>query len=263
MNQESFQSMEAIKETIETRKKMQLKRRRQRRFKRFLRIVLVIAVLAGIVALDQSPMSRIQAIRVVGNETIPQAEIVQKMGVKVGDRMIFNWASRLEKKLSKLEGLDRASATIYYRQGILNVKVTEKKKVGYLNGDPLKLIYADGTRRDIAVDTLKAIGGLPLFAGFQDEQLTLDILEKFAALNQDVLLTISEVHLAPESYDLMHLKLIMNNKYFVYSSISALPLLRSYASIIDRADPAYRCIYLLEYGPTPESQIATVKRCDE
>lgn len=263
MDKQTYDSIDHIKESIQTRKKRQRQIRRKRILKKIFKISLCILIIAAIIMIDRHEISRFKAIRVTGNELISDQEILDKLNVQVGDRMITNWEGRIEKRVGNIVGLDTIDATIYYKQGILNVKVTEKPKIGYIQSETLEVVYADGSRRSVTKDTLKSINGLPLFVGFDETLFTESLVNTFAELSSEVLLTISEVHIAPESYDEMNLKLVMNNNYFVYSSISALPLLRSYASIIDRAEPENRCIYLLEYGPTSESQIATAKRCDE
>ena len=263
MERENFDSIDHIKDSIEKRKKMIRRKKRGRFFRRLIKVTIVILLICGIILIDRSEYSRFRNIRIVGNELISDKEIEEKLGVNIGDRMIFARKNQIQKRLQSIVGLDTSVATIYYKQGILNLVVKEKSKVGYVKSETLEVLFEDGSRRSVSANTLKSINGLPLFVGFDEEKLSINLLKAFAELNPEILLTISEVHLAPESYDEMSLKLVMNNNYLVFSSISALPLLRSYASIIDRADPENRCIYLLEYGPTSESQIATAKRCEE
>lgn len=263
MDDNTIDSMDHIKESIKNRKRKIRRKKRARFLRRLFKLVAVISLFVGLFLLDKSEYSRLRDIRIVGNELISKQEILDELNIKSGDRMITNSENKIEKRLQNIVGLDTIDATIYYKQGILNLKVSEKPKVGFIQSEKLEVLYSDGSRRQVSENTLKSINGLPLFVGFTDEQLSKDLLNAFSELNPEILLTISEVHIAPESYDKMNMKLVMNNNYLVFSSISALPLLRSYASIIDRAEPDNRCIYLLEYGPTSESQIATAKRCDE
>lgn len=263
MDKQHIDSIDHIKESIEARKKKMRRIKRRKFLRKLVKVICVVAIVTLIVMFDRSEYSRFRDIRVVGNELISTQEIMEKLDLNVGDRMVFNGEKRIEKRLHDIEGLDTIDATIYYKQGILNVKVKEHAKIGYVRNETLEVLYADGSRRSVSKETLRSINGLPLFVGFEDDKITPDLLKGFSELNSEILLTISEVHRSPESYDEFNMKLVMNNNYFVYTGISALPLLRSYASIIDRADPENRCIYLLEYGPTSESQIATAKRCDE
>ena len=57
------------------------------------------------------------------------------------------------------------------------------------------------------------------------------------------------------------MKMVMNDNYFVYISIETLPMLGSYATLINGADEGNRCIDMIEYGPSEETTTAIVRKC--
>ncbi|QIK57488.1 hypothetical protein G7059_06345 [Erysipelothrix sp. HDW6A] len=255
-------SMTHVKTSIKKRKKNERRRKRRIVYRRLFKILIIVAIITGMYYFDKSDMTRIRQVRITGNSTVPESEIVEKLNLHVGKRLITHLPFTLNSKASSLIGVDTIDTSIYYRQGIVNVVIHEKKVVGYTRGEVTQLLYEDGSKREVTPDTLHSINGVPLFIGLKEELLNKDNLNIFAKLDSEVLYSISEVHSTPSKYDETLLKLVMNNNYYVFSRIKDLPLLKDYASIIERAPKENRCIYFLEYGPNEDSQTVNTGPCE-
>ncbi|QIK70090.1 FtsQ-type POTRA domain-containing protein [Erysipelothrix sp. HDW6C] len=261
-NFEATDSIEKIKESISKKKRAERKRRNKRLRSRIYKIALLVLLLTGIYFLDKSEYSRVRQIKVEGNTILTDGEILEALKIEPGSRMITKLPFTLNGKAKSIPGVASLDTKIYYTQGIVTIHVVEETPVGYIKGETIQVLFANGERRNLNGASMDAITGLPVFVGFNDETLSDKLLMRFGELDSSVILAISEVHSQPDKYDPTAMKLTMNNNFFVYTGMETLPLMRSYATIIKQADPKNKCIYMNDYGPSEGTSAVNAKPCE-
>lgn len=253
------ESLTKIRQDLNHQKKNERRKRRKRMWRRF-KIMLFIALIGyGIYQYDNADISRIQQIRVQGNSAYSTSELEDLLDLHPGDRIYLKIAPLVEGKLHGIDGIASVDVKVYYTKGLVTVSVSEVPLIGYRLEPRPQLIFSDGKLKEFDPASSSIMLGLPLFSGFTEETLPAGLAEAMAKVDEASFMAISEVHLEPTTYDQTSLRLIMDNNYFVYSSIQTLPLLNNYATIVNEADPDKRCIYMLAESQTP---IAVVRACN-
>ncbi len=253
--------LEAINSNMSQKKKRLKARRRKRFFLRLMMLAIVSLMVVGLIKLDQSDISRIQVLKVSGNKLLSDEEILNYAQIKKGDRLLFNLPIFKNSKLKKHEFIDKATLNVYYRKGYVNIDVEETPAVAYRNELEPRIYFANGHFIELSTETSHMIEGLPLLLGFTDEALSEKLLKALGKIDEGAYSGISEIHHIPKELDPYAMKFVMNEEYLVYISIETLPMMHSYATLINGADELNKCIDMIEYGPTEESQTAIVRQC--
>ena len=252
--------MGKISNEIRFNKKMKKKRRRARILKRLFILLILVLVGFSIYQFDQSKYSRIQVLKVSGNSIITDEEVLDLLSVQEQDRLLSTYFKR-KSKLKRHPLVDDIKINVYLRQGYVNIDINEKKPLAYSNQEIASIYFDNAYALEIDEENIHAITGLPLLVDFAPEYISENLLKGLNNLDESVLLAISEIHHEPKDLDKFAMKMVMNDNYFVYISIETLPMLGSYATLINGADEGNRCIDMIEYGPSEETTTAIVRKC--
>ncbi|AZK44293.1 cell division protein DivIB [Erysipelothrix piscisicarius] len=253
--------IDKIKASIDLKKKTIRRNKRKRRLIKSIQILVVIGALLGIYYFDKSDASRIHNVRVNGNVILSDDEIKDALNIHENQRIYLTFRLFINQKGKKVKGIDNVDANVYYRQGIVNLNVTEKKAVGYTLEPTIRIYFEDGYYKEFESIDPATVERLPLLVGFTEESMTESLLAALATIDDGSMASVSEIHFEPTKVEPDYMRIVMNNDYFVFTNVETLPQLNKYATIISGADPNARCIEFIEYGPTEETQSAVVKAC--
>lgn len=258
-------SVKVIQENIKRQKKLRKQRRRRRRLKRLFLFLIVVGLVAAGVWFDQSEYSRVRSIKVSGNAYFNDQEIMDMIDVKVMDRLVMVRTNKLKQALSKQPGIANVSVKVYYTKGIITLTVEENPVVAYEDKNVPVILFGDGYQKEYNGD----VESLPLLVGFTQDIINdnPNFADKLSRMLKASYNGISEIHVHPDKLESLYLKLIMNNGFFVFTSVDNLLLMNYYAEIVSGiqsgTQPDNRCIYFLDYGNTPNNQSAISKPCEE
>ena len=259
---EEKDSFEKIKEDINKRKKFERKVKRRRILRRFLKLAAVFLLFFLIIRYDQWEGSRLQSVLVSGNDLLSKEEIKEMAKVDVDDRMVLTFTPMIKKRVMDNPFIKSVEVELFRSEGMIIIHVLEEEPIAYEVLDGVNIYFDNAEKMPIDLDKIHGIEGLVLLSNIVDDELKKEIALQLGTLNEGSRLAISEIIHKGEKHDEDALLLIMNHGYYVYSNVETLPLLDNYATIISGANPENKCIHLLEYGPTEDTQVATVKPCD-
>lgn len=259
-------SLSQIKLDIERKRKLRKKRRRKIILRRVTLLFSLLGIIVAFVLFDRSSISRVREVSVQGNHYITQEEILEKAKVEVGDRLLFTHSFILNNRTSHIQGVANTDVKVYYTKGLVTLIVEESPVVGYQqNESGMLLLFADNYQKQ--VNELKQIN-FPLLIGFNDDLLSNNpkFSSRLAKIEKTAFNSISEIHVETNDLESLYLKFVMNNGFYVYTSVDNLMLLDNYAEIVSGVlngdKPNNRCIYFTDYGNTPDTQIAVSKPCE-
>lgn len=179
----------------------------------------------------QSPYSKIQTIKLSGNELLTEEEYKELYTFVKGDSIWNLKEKEVEQMLLKNEWIKAVEIKKEWLTTV-HVKVEEWPKVAYISKDNafypmLENGYIlEQEKSDIPIDA-------PIFLQFEDEKLRKKIVKQLAKLNPEVLALISQIKSAPTESDPYSIVLYMNDGYEVRGEISTFASkLNYYPSII-------------------------------
>lgn len=260
LNEENH-AIEKLNQERLARKKHERRVKRHRLYRNTIKVILVVAIFYGLYVFDSSPNSRVQTLKVSGNTIFTDYEILEALKIESGDRILFTHSFIKELRGRNITGLESVDVNVYYTKGYVSINVVETRPVAYRNDDELILIFADGSARVLDESRKDLVLGLPLLVGFTPETIDIRMLAALAGLEYEVFGALSEIHLDPNPYDPLAMKLYMNNQFLVYVNIETLPMMYMYATLLSGAAEGKKCIELNEYGPDDESIIANIRTC--
>lgn len=259
---EETDSFDKIKEDILKRKRYERKLRNSKRFKKFSIIAIIILALFLIYKFDGWEGSRLDTIVIKGNNLLSHSEVQELSQLEKKDRIYFSFSKLIQNKIEQSPLIQSASVEIFRKERTILINVLEEEAIAYETQPEVNIYFKNGEKIAINEENIHGIEGLILLSNIADDEFKKEIVLQLAELNEGSSLAISEIIHKSEKHDEQALKLVMNHGYYVYSNLETLPLLDNYATIISGANPKNKCIHLLEYGPTEDTQVATVKPCD-
>ena len=259
---EENETIEDIKRDLKLQKKRQRQIRRKRFIKRVFILLIFVASAYGIYVFDQSDISRVQTVKITGQQFYEENEILDAIKLKKGDRLISNLPFMVKQRVKKLPLVENANVNVYYNKGYLSIEINEVKAVAYGMNDEIKIYFSNGEALAANDHSFNMISQLPLLQDFEEETISKEFLKKLGDLPEEAFLAISEIYSTPKELDPGSMKMVMNDEYFVYLSIETLPMLSQYATLVNGANENNKCIDMIEYGPTDQQQTAIVRRCE-
>ncbi|CAM3576947.1 cell division protein FtsQ/DivIB [Erysipelothrix urinaevulpis] len=255
-------SFDKIKADLDRRKKHERKTKRRRFIKRSIMVSLLVCFLLAGYKFDQWEGSRLNKIHVKGNALLSDSEVVSLSKLKKNDRMILNWSGRVQRRLNKNEYIKDSHVKIIYKDQTALLQIEEETPIAYEKTKKNLIYFENGAKIELDDKNIKGIDALPLLVNIKDDALKNNIISQLKTVDEGSRIAISEIIHIEDKFEKESVKLVMNNGYYVFTSVETLPLLNNYATIISGAEPKNKCIYLLEYGPTEDTQVATAKPCD-
>lgn len=262
LNEENH-AISQISRDLQEKKKHQRRYKRKKNLANALKVFFVAALFFAFYLFDSSQYSRIQTVKVSGNRSFSDSEILTALNIEKGNRIYLTHGFLKEAKGRKIEGLESLDINVYYTKGYVSIDVVEVPLVAYQVEPELKVYYADGSSKIIDAAQLDLVIGLPLLVGYTDETISLKMLKALGELDFETISAISEIHINPETYDPLAMKLYMVDKYLVYVSIETLPMMYLYATLLPEANDGNKCIVFNEYGPDNENGSASIRACSD
>lgn len=260
-HQDDTTHIEKIQKVSRQERKRIRKERRKHFFKRLFLILFVIGIGVGLFIFDQSDMSKLKDIQVVGNEYIDRQVIIDAYGFKEKERLISSFYKQMFKE-PDIKGVANVGIKLYYTKGLITLTVKESPLVAYSYDSGHKVLLKDNSYIDTNHIDVKEV---PLLVGFTQEIITNNpkFSDKLSRMSEVAFNGISEIHIEKEPLEDIYFKLFMNNGYFVYTNLDNLLLMDYYPEIISKLDNEdNRCIYFLDEGRTDENQSAVAKKCE-
>lgn len=238
---EDTASIKAVTQAIKD-KKVRHKQRLIRIYtRRLIFLVLVIALGASAYLIDASDLFRVKSIRVVGNIHNSDEEIIVLSEIQQGDRLWLLSNSSLKKKISQSPWI--SDVRIVKKQNIVTLEITEHRILGYKVSDKISLLLQSGDFIALKESQLDWIATHALISGFDEQELLSQLVESFEAVDDSIMMFISEIHQSSVSYDDALIRLIMSDGNQIYTEFAALDLINEYKLIVNQISPTNKCIY--------------------
>lgn len=201
--------MAVFQERIPQVKKHPQPKRRGNRKLLFLLIMFFLTVLA--VLFFRSTYSKVQEIRVYGNDLYPAQEIIQASGLSTGMQFINVWESQVQKGMKSLPGIKDVFVERDF-PGVIMLHVTEYKRVALWTSPDGKRspLLENGTVLD-TVDFRSRVVDRPLIRSWGAKELLPQLGGALADLPPGVLDQVSEIALTPTGYDKQRITLYMRD----------------------------------------------------
>lgn len=194
----------------------------------------------------KSDLARIRSIKVINNEFVSENYIKSILNFEVHDSLITLFPKFKEMKIKENKLFKNVKITIKDNNCVV-VDIKENRIVGHfiINGKT-SFILGDGTIIDFKAIYIDNLALIPLFVDIELEKMKIIALE-FNKLSYDTLTRISEVHNLSFTYDDNMVKLVMDEGFYVCSSLKGLPYVDNYADIIAYEDKVEnKCILIIE-----------------
>lgn len=222
------------------------------------RLIIILLVLIFILYLFL-PISKINHIKVIGNNRYSIAKIKEQAGVEVGQFNILNPSLLISKRLSDTN-LYQSVQVDGSLLGDVSIKVKENRLVFYQLQNK-KVVFSDSKNNSIMFDPSDSEyiqAQVPALSSKVNDKIKADVVTALSKLDSSVLNEISEIVYTPKTYDDHFFRFIMNNKKEVYINAN----LKSLVNIGDKyhavaASTKYACssIELIE-------NVVVEKKCE-
>lgn len=222
--------------------------RRKKANRRLILMLLLFFTLIICIIYFQSPLSKVNTIKVSGNDSISTDEIKQHSGITTDSNIWKIQEDEVAAKLEKLQEVKSAKVSIKLPNSV-SISLEEYKKLAYLsqgnkffpvleNGD----ILGVGQTDEIPVNA-------PILLGFKEGKVLNEMISSLETLSEEILSTISEIHHNPSESDDYRILLFMNNGFEVNASLRNFSeKMALYPSIISQLDPSKTGVIDLEVG---------------
>ncbi len=232
---------------------------KKRKLKLWVKLILALLVVAaGILIYLSSDASNIKSIKVINNTFVSDSYIKEISGLTLDDKFILYFLKNPENKMKKNPLID--DVKVYQESGnSIVIDVKENLIVGYeINDNSSNLILTSGEKVKFDAKIINNLALLPLFSAVRDDQIV-PIANALGNVNMDILMRISEVHNVAFTYDFNMVKLVMDNGYYIFSSVYGLRYIDNYIDIIaTNKDAKTKCILIIE-----EYEKAALMSCKE
>ncbi|NLZ75227.1 MAG: FtsQ-type POTRA domain-containing protein [Erysipelotrichia bacterium] len=209
-------------------------------------ILLFLMSIASFTLYYMSDLARIKSIKIVNNEFVSENYIRSILDFEINDSLITLFPKFKEKDLKKNKMFKDIKITIAKNNCVI-VSIKENRIIGhFISADKTSFVLGDGTIIDFKAQYIDNLALIPLFVDIDLEKIKTIAIE-FNKLSFDTLSRISEVHNLSFTYDNNMVKLVMDEGFYVCSSIKGLPYVDNYAEIIAFEDKAKnKCILIIE-----------------
>lgn len=136
---------------------------------------------------------------------------------------------------------------------VIRIQVLEKPVLAIWM-DEGKLLISDGSILDMKPEYAKVWLQTPGIYGYADTKILAPLLTTMRGLSKEGLGNVSEIHLAPNSYDENYVKIIMHDGNRIFTSLKTLDMLQEYPRIINALKTKNSCIFFDEMTRTAFSQ---------
>lgn len=222
--------------------------RRKKANKRLVLLLFLFFSLIACVSYFQSPLSKVQDIKVNGQNIYTKEQILSYSGLTTSQNIWKLDKNKIEKNIMKLPEIEIANVKVILPSTV-EIQVQEFKRMAYLvNETSFYPILENGEIMDqFKIDQLPV--NAPILKNFSEGKVLDEMLIGLTELPAEVLNSISEIHHTPKDTDDYHITLFMNDGFEVSASLRTFSeKMRHYPSILSQLDPNVKGIIDLEVG---------------
>lgn len=195
----------------------------------------------------QSPLSHVNKIHVVGNQTYTDQQLASMSGLSK-ETNIWNIDKKgIESTIENLEEVKSASVEVDLPNDVV-IQVEEWKRMAFIKKNGYFWpILENGFILDEKVEnnTLNA----PILIGFSEDEILKDVILALSEIPVEVFNSISEIHYTPKNADKLHINLFMNDGFEVSATLrSFADKMTHYPSIVSQLDPNVKGVIDMEVG---------------
>ncbi len=193
-----------------------------------------------------SDLARIRSIKITNNEFVSENYIKSILNFDINDSLITLFPKFKEIKLKENKLFDDVKISVVENNCVV-VSIKENRIVGhFIKDNKTSFILGDGTIIDFQAKYIDNLALIPLFVDIDLEKIKIIAVE-FNKLSYDTITRISEVHNLAFTYDDNMVKLVMDEGFYICSSLQGLPYVDNYADIIAYEDKVEnKCILIIE-----------------
>lgn len=222
--------------------------RKKKANRRLIGLLSFFFMLIALVIYFQSPLSEIQSIRIIGNQTYSKEEI-KKAGTVVEGMNVWTLdRDQVKKDLLALPEIKSVHIK-WMLPNQLQINIKEYDPIAFIvKGNKLIPVLENGDILEQRSET-KLTESLPLLKDFKEGQALDEMVNSLKKLPVEVTSSISEVQYTPKENDSHHISLFMNDGNEVSASLRTFTeKMAHYPSIISQLDPSTKGIIDLEVG---------------
>lgn len=222
--------------------------RKQKANRRFILYISLFFVLVLFVLYFQSPLSKVQTIKVSGNIHVLTNEIQALSGLHIGTSFWKVQTETIAKRIGTHDQIARVKVSRKFPNHI-NIEINEFSRVAYLvEGTSYYPILetgqllSKGNLNDIPADA-------PLLMNWKQSEELQEMAAQLRKVPTSVLNSISEIHLSPDDIDPYHITLYMSDGHEVSATVRDFSKkISNYPNIVEKLDDDHFGVIHLEVG---------------
>lgn len=197
-----------------------LKTKKKKKLKRRFKVLFVLFVLILIVAFFLSDYSKVQSIKVVGNEEIKTDDILNSISVNKESIFILVNTSKIEDEVKQVNLVKKANVSRDFF-GNIKIEVEEADKVAYSIIDNVTYVIDEmgnvTETKDKAI--IQSLQACPMITKFKDLKLLKSFAKQYVEIPELIKSQTSDIVYDPKKMDATRLKFIMDNGKMLYLRI--------------------------------------------
>ena len=221
--------------------------RKKKANRRLIGLLTIFFLLIFSIIYFQSPISKIQAIKVEGNSYLTDKEIVQASGIKLEENF---WEVKKDQATSAIKKEKEVSSAKISRQlpNTIVITVDEYEYTAYVQeGKDYYPVLANGTILKKKLRVIPDSG--PLLVSFKEGKALQTVIEQLDNLPPEIMNSISEIHYNPTESAPYKITLYMNDGYEVTASGETLAKkMAHYPAIVSQLSEEDKGVIDLEVG---------------
>lgn len=203
-----------------------------------------------------SPLSRVSAVSVSGNDYLSMDYIRSLAGIKEDDFYYTVVPASVESKVLA-DPMIRSCTVKLLSGNIIQIGIEEKQPVGYrYDGDEPELLLSDDETIALTSAYMPIISRVPLISGFDDEEKTHRLIKAFENVTRNAIEDMAGITQYPLSYDDEALEVQMRDGGWFFSSYYSLDKINEYSQYASAQTNKDYCFYAIE-----DTAVVTSRTC--
>jgi cell division septal protein FtsQ len=204
-------------------------------------------MLAGLIY-GLSPVSRVRAISVQGNDYLDADYIRTLSGVSLNSFYYLQFPDSIASKV-KADPLISDCSVNMETDNVIQIVVQEKQPFGYRYDDDTPVILCtDGTQAELTSSYMSILSRVPLVVGFDDEQQTHLLANAFQDVSTAIISAMAEVRQYALSYDDEAIEVQMADGGYYFASYYTLSAINEYDQYAAYLVNSSYCLYASNGG---------------
>jgi cell division protein FtsQ len=234
--------------SIEDRVPKLKQQRRKKANQRLIFLLLLFFSLIACVSYFQSPLSKVNNIKIIGNELYSTEQIVKQSGITTEQNIWKINKKQIAASIRHLPELKEAKVKIVLPRTVL-ITVKEYERIAYLVKETsFYPVLENGNILNHQKLSSLPINA-PILKDFSEGEVLEEMIISLKELPSEVVNSISEIHYTPTDTDTYHINLFMNDGFEISATLrSFTEKMLHYPSILSQLDPKVKGIIDLEVG---------------